>query len=147
MVTYFCIHCWHASPNPTDRCPKCGSTDKFCTEQKYGELMVRYLDHPMRRYRLVALKNLKWMKWKDAIPDIRERIRIEKEPDVRAEARRTLEAIETYHNRTDKPVSLTTSSEHTHMYDHIYEPACRVISVRKVLRKHGHQGLRFHKKK
>ncbi|NLV26432.1 MAG: hypothetical protein GXY48_04600 [Methanomicrobiales archaeon] len=145
MVTYFCTTCWHASPSYLKSCPRCGSSDRFCTEQQYAELMIRYLHHPMRRYRLVALKNLTWLKWKDAIPEIRERIRIEKEPDVKAQARRTLESIETYHSRNDKPDSPYIEPGQTRQYALISEPVCKIIPIRQMLKKKGYHHLRYKK--
>ena len=140
MVAYYCTACWHVSPVFQRRCPACAAIDRFCTEQQYADLMIRYMHHPLRRYRIVALQNLKRMKWHDAIPEIQERIRIEKDPDVRAEAKKTLSAIETYMSRAEAPGSSAKQTDH--MYDHLDETRCKVIPVRKVLRKRGHRHLR-----
>lgn len=143
MGVFFCSTCWHASPSYLKTCPKCGSSNRFVTEKQYAELMIRYLSHPMKGYRLVALKNLIWLKYRDAIPEIKERIRIEKEPDVRAKARKALESIETYYKRIDKPPSLDIKPTQDRMYSDLYKPVCKIISVRHLLKKKGYHHLRL----
>ncbi|QXO95247.1 DNA repair protein RadA [Methanospirillum purgamenti] len=141
MGAFYCSTCWHVSPSFQYRCPSCGATNSFYTEQQYAELMIRYIHHPLRRYRIIALQNLKQMKWKDAIPDIQERIRIEKDMDVKAEAKKAIEAIGIYHNRTENEQSVL-KNEATHMYEHLYHVTCKVIPVRRIIRKRGHYHLR-----
>lgn len=83
------------------------------------------------------------MKWKDAIPEIRERIRIEKDPDVRAEGKNTIAAIEIYHERAaGADSSRSKTEERMYMYEELTETKCKVIPVRKVIRKRGHHHLR-----
>lgn len=144
MVTYYCPHCWFASPCFLKYCPKCKERTRFFTEQQYADLMIRYLHHPLREYRSIALKNLAWLKWKDAIPEIQERIRIEKEPEVRLAARQALTTIEIFHNQTGN-TGTSLVSNHTPMYADICEPTCRIIPIRQIIRKHGHYHLRLHK--
>lgn len=97
---YYCLACGYISPVYQRSCPSCGIAEKFCTEKQYAELMMRYLHHPLRKYRIFSLKTIKKLKWKEAIPELEERVRIERDQDIKAEARRTLESLQIYLNRS-----------------------------------------------
>lgn len=104
--------------------------------------MIRYLSHPMRQYRRFALRNLKRIMWKAAIPEIRERIRIERDLEVRSEAQRIAVFIEACHSGALPPVPPAPFSDMVHQYVNPYNLKFGVIPVRQVLKKYSHDRLR-----
>jgi hypothetical protein len=97
--------------------------------------MIRYLHHPLRKYRIFSLKTIKRLKWRDAIPELEERMRIEKDQDIKKEVQQTIEAIQTFVGRTSTE-SLGGAQKQPHMYTLGHEVTCKVIPIR-CLRKKG----------
>jgi len=96
MVTYYCTSCWHSCMSDKHRCQVCGSTGKFCTEQEYGEQMIRNLNHSFREYRIDALQKLREIRFGPAVPFIANMMATEKDPIIMDEAKRTLTEIRSY---------------------------------------------------
>lgn len=138
---YYCLACGYISPVCQRSCPSCGIAEKFCTEKQYAELMMRYLHHPLRKYRIFSLKTIKKLKWKEAIPELEERVRIERDQDIKAEARRTLESLQIYLNRSASGNSPDSHRDPT-MFTQLGETKCKIIPIRPVLRRKGHHHLR-----
>ena len=148
MVTYYCTACWRRVSIPVRQCPVCGAIKKICTEEQYADIMIRYLHHPMSNYRRFALRNIKRIMWKAAIPEIKERIRIEKDQDIKAEAQRTVAFIESYQSGSGLPIIPATSlSDQVHQFTNLYNLTCGVIPIRQVLKKYSHDRLRAGKPK
>ncbi|HOJ96643.1 MAG TPA: hypothetical protein PK024_07415 [Methanospirillum sp.] len=138
---FYCIACGYVSPVYQRRCPSCGIVDRFCTERQYAELMMRYLHHPIRKYRIFSLRTIKRLKWKEAMPELLERARIERDLELKAEVQRTIEALTIYHNRSDAR-SASGMKRETSMYTLRDETKCKIIPIRPVLRRKGHSHLR-----
>jgi len=138
---YYCVACGYVSPVYQKNCPSCGIAEKFLTEKQYAELMIRYLHHPLRKYRIFSLKTIKKLKWKDAIPELEERARIERDQDIKAEVKRTLESLKIFLNRSASGISPDAHRDTT-MYTQLGETKCKIIPIRPVLRRKGHHHLR-----
>lgn len=147
MTSYYCTACWRRVPGLMRQCPVCGAVKKICNEEQYADIMIRYLHHPMSQYRRFALRNIKRIMWKAAIPEIQERIRIERDPDIRSEAQRIVAFIESCHSGALPPVPPAPLSDKVHQYMNLYEMKCGVIPIRQVLKKYSHDRLRAGKTK
>lgn len=99
MITFYCLSCGHKSMSDKQRCQVCGSSSRFCSEEKYGEEMISLLSHKFRDYRLDALHKIRELRYESAIPAIVALMARDKDPVINREAIRALKEIRAYQLR------------------------------------------------
>jgi len=131
MITYYCLSCGHKSGSDRCRCQVCGASNEFCSEEAYGEEMVKHLDHAFRDYRIDALQNIRKIKYAPAIPAIQKLLSKERDPIIHREAIRTLKEIKAY-----KEADMGNSSQEYFLMvssaEDLFAPEIKIIDISQI---------------
>ncbi len=75
MTEYFCPRCWYSSKKNFEVCPKCGFDLREFEKLPYEDKLILALNHPVREYRLNAVRLLGRLKSEKAIEKFREMVK------------------------------------------------------------------------
>lgn len=68
MFEHFCPNCWHEVPALSPICTNCGYYLTRYNELPEGTKLILCLSHPLKKYRLMAIKCLGDLGYENAIP-------------------------------------------------------------------------------
>jgi HEAT repeat protein len=80
MVTYFCPNCWNEFKENFKKCPACGYSIEEFERLSYEDKLIVALNHPVREFRMNAIRQLGNMRSERALQHF-ERI-IDREDDI-----------------------------------------------------------------
>ncbi len=75
MTEYFCPRCWYSSKKNFEVCPKCGYDLGEFEKLSYEDKLILALDHPIREYKLNAIRLLGRLKSEKAVEKFKEMVK------------------------------------------------------------------------
>lgn len=91
---FWCFHCYALNDHPTGPCDKCGEPVEAPSGLSRAETLIWALDHPDGDRAVLAARTLGRLRARESVQALHETARVGKDIYLRAEALRSLVAIE-----------------------------------------------------